>query len=80
MRLSVLYSVERIQRVHLKGFVMLVVSRKPGECIHIGEGISVTVVEIKGSKIRLGVTAGKETTVLRGEIFDSTKDRANKVA
>ena len=59
---------------------MLVVSRKPGECIHIGVGISVTVVEIKGSKIRLGVTAGKETTVLRGEIFDSTKDRANKVA
>ena len=47
---------------------MLVVSRKPGECIHIGEGVSVTVVEIKGSKIRLGVTAGKETTILRGEI------------
>ena len=58
---------------------MLVVSRKPGECIHIGEGVSVTV-EIKGSKIRLGVTAGKETTILRGEIFDSEKTRADKVA
>ena len=59
---------------------MLVVSRKPGECIHIGEGVSVTVVEIKGSKNRLGVTAGKETTILRGEIFDSEKTRADKVA
>ncbi|MGN0910336.1 MAG: carbon storage regulator [Thermoguttaceae bacterium] len=59
---------------------MLVVSRKPGECIHIGEGVSVTVVEIKGSKIRLGVTAGKETTILRGEICDSEKTRADKVA
>ena len=47
---------------------MLVVSRKPGESIQVGDGINVTVVEIKGSKIRLGITAGKETTILRGEI------------
>ncbi len=59
---------------------MLVVSRKSGECIHIGEGISVTVVEIKGSKIRLGVTADKETTILRGEICGTEKTLTVKVA
>ena len=47
---------------------MLVVSRKPGESVWVGDGINITVVEIKGSKIRLGVTADKETTILRGEI------------
>lgn len=47
---------------------MLVVSRKSGESIQVGDDINITVVEIKGSKIRLGVTAGKETTILRGEI------------
>lgn len=50
---------------------MLVVSRKTGESIQIGSGVNITVVEIKGSKIRLGVTAGKETTILRGEINPS---------
>ena len=47
---------------------MLVVSRKPGESVQVGDGVNITVVEIKGSKIRLGVTAGKETTILRGEL------------
>ena len=54
---------------------MLVVSRKPGESIQVGDGINVTVVEIKGSKIRLGITAGKETTILRGEICPSCDEK-----
>ncbi len=62
---------------------MLVVSRKPGESVWVGDGINIAVVEIKGSKIRLGVTADKETTILRGEICrtkDSEKESAKKVA
>ena len=62
---------------------MLVVSRKPGESVWVGDGITITVVEIKGSKIRLGVTADKETTILRGEICpvkDSEKGSVKKVA
>lgn len=52
---------------------MLVVSRKLGERLRIGDGVDITVVDIKGSKIRLGVTAGKETTILRGEIVDESR-------
>mgnify|MGYP004443493629 CR=1 FL=1 len=50
---------------------MLVMSRKPGESIQVGDGVNITVVEIKGTKIRLGITAGKETTILRGELSPS---------
>ena len=53
---------------------MLVVSRKLGERLRIGDGVDITVVDIKGSKIRLGVTAGKETTILRGEIVDESRE------
>ncbi len=76
-------SVERIRLKEAKGDDMLVVSRKPGESVWVGDGITITVVEIKGSKIRLGVTAGKETTILRGEICqskDSPKESSKKVA
>lgn len=62
---------------------MLVVSRKPGESVRVGDGVNITVVEIKGSKIRLGVTAGKETTILRGELClsrDSDEEVPKKVA
>ena len=62
---------------------MLVVSRKPGESVWVGDGINITVIEIKGSKIRLGVTADKETTILRGEICpakNSEKESVKKVA
>ncbi len=53
---------------------MLVVSRKLGERLRIGDGVDITVVDIKGSKIRLGVIAGKETTILRGEIVDESRE------
>ena len=47
---------------------MLVVSRKLGESVRVGDGVDITVVEIKGSKIRIGVSASKETTILRSEL------------
>ena len=47
---------------------MLVLSRKPGEKIHIGSGITVTVVEIQGNKIRLGIDAPEEVPIFRAEL------------
>jgi len=47
---------------------MLVLSRKPGEKIHIGAGITITVIEIAGSKIRLGIDAPKEVPIFRAEL------------
>jgi len=49
---------------------MLVLSRRIGEEIVISGGIRVTVVEIKGGKVRLGVTAPAEVTVDRSEVAE----------
>ncbi len=55
---------------------MLVLSRKTDESIIIGENIVVTVVEIRGDKVRLGVQAPKEVSVHRREIYDKVKRSA----
>ena len=49
---------------------MLVLTRKPGEKINIGSDITLTVLEIRGNKIRLGIDAPKEIPVLRAELND----------
>lgn len=48
---------------------MLILTRKPGESIYIGEQIKVTVVELKGNQIRVGVEAPKELRIYREEIY-----------
>jgi carbon storage regulator len=56
---------------------MLVLSRKKNESIVINNDITVTVVEIRGDKVRLGIVAPKEVPVHRQEVFDAihgTKD------
>lgn len=50
---------------------MLVLSRKENESIVIGDNITVTVIEIRGSKIRLGIKAAKDIPVHRQEIYDA---------
>ena len=47
---------------------MLVLTRKPGEKIHIDGDIIVTVLEINGNKIRLGIDAPDDVTILRAEL------------
>ena len=50
---------------------MLVLSRKRDEAIIIGNDIIVTVIEIRGDKVRIGVEADKSVPVHRKEIYDS---------
>ncbi|HZY86378.1 MAG TPA: carbon storage regulator CsrA [Gemmataceae bacterium] len=50
---------------------MLVLSRKKNECIVINNDITVTVVEIRGDKVRLGIVAPKEVPVHRQEVYDA---------
>jgi carbon storage regulator len=50
---------------------MLVLSRKKGESIVINNDIIVTVIEIRGDKIRLGVVAPKEVAVHREEVYEA---------
>ena len=47
---------------------MLVLTRKPGEKIHIGSGITITVVEVRGNKIRLGIDAPDDVPIFRAEL------------
>jgi len=50
---------------------MLVLSRKRGENIVVGNDIVVTVVEIKGDKVRLGIVAPKDVSVHREEVYEA---------
>jgi carbon storage regulator len=52
---------------------MLVLTRKAGEEIVIGENIHLTVVSIQGDKVRIGVAAPKEVVVDRREVHDRRK-------
>lgn len=50
---------------------MLVLSRKEGEAIYIGQAIKVVVVKVEFGKIRLGISAPKDVTVLREELCET---------
>ena len=52
---------------------MLVLSRKKDESIIINDNIVVTVVEIRGDKVRLGFDAPKEVPIHRREVYDAIK-------
>ncbi len=58
---------------------MLVLSRQRDETIMIGDDILVTVVDIRGDKVRLGITAPKEITVHRKEVYEAIR-RENRAA
>lgn len=49
---------------------MLVLSRKAGERIRIGNDIEVTITQVKGSRVLVGIEAPRETKVLRTEVED----------
>jgi carbon storage regulator len=55
---------------------MLVLSRKNNERIHIDGGIVITVVKVEGDKVRLGIDAPKEVSVLREELVSTRKPAA----
>ena len=55
---------------------MLILQRKAGESLLIGEDISITVVSIDGGRVRLAISAPQEIPILRRELVDATA--ANK--
>lgn len=58
---------------------MLVLSRRVGESIVIGSDVVVTVLEVRGDIIRIGVDAPREVTVHRSEVFEQI-EAANRAA
>lgn len=61
---------------------MLVLTRRPGEKIYVGNNITVTVVEIKGNRVRVGIEAPDSVPILRAELNEfaaaDTVERAEK--
>ena len=57
---------------------MLILTRKSGESLMIGEDISVTVLCVKGNQVRIGINAPKDISVHREEVFDKIKDKSEE--
>ena len=58
---------------------MLVLSRKKDETIMIGDEVEITIVDVRGDKVRLGITAPKNIPVHRREVYDAIQ-REKKAA
>ena len=56
---------------------MLVLSRQRDQTIIIGDNIEITVVDIRGEKVRLGISAPAHIPVHRKEVYDSIKQSDN---
>ena len=65
----------------MEGDVMLILTRRVGEALMVGNDTKIVVLGVKGSQIRLGINAPKDIVVHREEIFDkiNTKDDSIKI-
>lgn len=59
---------------------MLVLSRKVGEEIIIGNGIKIMVVEVRGDKVRIGIDAPRDVSVHRKEVLEAIAAETRKPA
>lgn len=60
--------------------LVLILTRKVGEKIMVGDQIRVVVVDVKGRQVRLGVEAPAETKIYRGEIFERIQEENDRAA
>jgi len=59
---------------------LLILTRKVGESVAIGDDIQVSVIEIKGSQVKLGIRAPRDVTVHREEIYLKIQDENRRAA
>ncbi len=52
---------------------MLILQRKPGESVVIGEDISISVISVESGRVRLAISAPQEVPILRSELLDATE-------
>ena len=56
---------------------MLILTRRVGETLKIGDNVSVTVLGVKGNQVRIGVDAPKDVAVHREEIYDRLQNEGD---
>ena len=59
---------------------MLILTRKPGETIRIGDDIAISVIEIRGNQVRIGITAPRDVTVHREEVYELIQEQNRQAA
>ena len=59
---------------------MLVLSRQRDESIMVGDNVQITIVDIRGDKVRLGIIAPAEISVHRKEVFDAIQRENQKAS
>ena len=59
---------------------MLVLSRKKGQGIMLGDNIEITIIEIQGDQVRIGINAPKNVSIYRKEIFLEIQEENKKAA
>jgi carbon storage regulator len=59
---------------------MLVVSRKPGERLRIGEAIEVTILAVRGEQVSLGISAPREVPIHRQELLERIRRENRRAA
>ena len=59
---------------------MLVLTRKPGQQIMIGDSIVINLVEVQGNNVRLAIEAPREVKIYRGEIYKAIMEENKKAA
>ncbi|MHB8921610.1 MAG: carbon storage regulator CsrA [Halothiobacillus sp.] len=56
---------------------MLILTRRIGEVLRVGDDVSITVLGIKGNQVRIGIDAPKDVSVHREEIYHRIKNEGN---
>jgi carbon storage regulator len=57
---------------------MLVLTRKPGQSIMIGDGVEVQVLSVAGEKVRLGITAPRDVSIFRNEVYERIESESSQ--
>jgi carbon storage regulator len=59
---------------------MLIITRKPGEKIMLGDDVTIEIIEVSGSSVRIGIAAPRSLPVYREEIWSSVKEENTAAA
>lgn len=59
---------------------MLILSRKAGQSLMFGDGIEITITEISGDKVKLGISAPADVKVYRKELYSTIQENQSAAA